>query len=93
MISKSEKVTDFPVRTVRNRETKFLPVGPPPLQSSTKGKLKEERQQSCQSIREELGGLTLCSYLKDKGMQTQYEVNNFSRVTLLSKLNCFSYFP
>jgi hypothetical protein len=24
---------------------------------------------------------------KDKGMQTQYEVNNFSKVTFLSKLN------
>ena len=29
----------------------------------------------------------MCSYLKDKGMQTQCEVNNFSRLTLLSKLN------
>jgi hypothetical protein len=32
----------------------------------------------------------MCSELKDKGMQTQYEVNNSSRVTLLSKLNSFS---
>jgi hypothetical protein len=29
----------------------------------------------------------MCSDLKDKGMQTQCEVNNFSIVTLLSKLN------
>jgi hypothetical protein len=29
----------------------------------------------------------MCSNLKDKGMLTQCEVNNFSRVTLLSKLN------
>jgi hypothetical protein len=29
----------------------------------------------------------MCSDLKDKGIQTQCEVNNFSRVTLLSKLN------
>ena len=33
----------------------------------------------------------MCSDLKDKGMQTQYEVNNFSRVTFLSKLNSFSF--
>jgi hypothetical protein len=26
---------------------------------------------------------------KEKGMQTQYEVNNFSRVTFLSKLNSY----
>jgi hypothetical protein len=44
MINRSENVTDFRVGTVRNRETKFLPVGPPPLQSSTKGKLIEEGQ-------------------------------------------------
>jgi hypothetical protein len=40
---------------------------------------------------EELGGSTPSSELKDKGMQTQYEVNNFSRVTLLSKLNSLSF--
>jgi hypothetical protein len=34
----------------------------------------------------------MCSDLKDKGMQTQCEVNNFSRVTLLSNLNYFSPF-
>jgi hypothetical protein len=56
MISRSEKVTDFRVGTVRNRETKFLPVGPPPLQSSTKGNLIKEKQWSSQLIREELGG-------------------------------------
>jgi hypothetical protein len=28
--------------------------------------------------------------LKDKGMQTQYEVNNFSRVIFLSKFEFFS---
>jgi hypothetical protein len=44
MINISEKVTDFRIDTVQNRETKFLPAGPPPLQSSTKGKLIEERQ-------------------------------------------------
>jgi hypothetical protein len=39
MISRSEKVTNFHVGAVQNQEIKFLPVGPPPLQSSTKGKL------------------------------------------------------
>jgi hypothetical protein len=34
----------------------------------------------------------MCSDLKDKGMQTQCEVNNFSRVTFLSNLNSFSLF-
>jgi hypothetical protein len=29
----------------------------------------------------------MCSDLKDKGMQNQCEVNNFSRVNFLSKLN------
>jgi hypothetical protein len=29
----------------------------------------------------------MCSNLKDKGMQSDYEMNNFSRVTFLSKLN------
>jgi hypothetical protein len=29
----------------------------------------------------------MCSYLKEKGMQTQCEENNLSRVTFLSKLN------
>jgi hypothetical protein len=56
MISKSEKLTDFCVSTVRNQETKFLLAGPPPLQSSTKGNLIEEGKISSQSIREELGG-------------------------------------
>ena len=74
MINRSEKITDFRVGTVRNQETKFILVGPPPLQSSTKGNIIEERQWSYQSIREDLGGWTLCSDLKDKGMQTQYEV-------------------
>jgi hypothetical protein len=44
MINESENVTDFRVGTVQNQETKFLLAGPPPLQSSTKGKLIEERQ-------------------------------------------------
>jgi hypothetical protein len=44
MINKSENVTDFHVGTVQNQETKFLPAGPPPLQSSTKGKLIKEKQ-------------------------------------------------
>jgi hypothetical protein len=92
MINRSERVTDFHVGTVQKRETNFFPAGPPPLQSSTKGKLIEEIQWSSQSIREALGGWTLCSDLKDKGMQTQYEVNNFSRVTFLSMLNSFSSF-
>jgi hypothetical protein len=56
MISRSENITDFRVGMVQNRETKFLPVGPPPLQSSTKGKLIEGRQWGSPSIREELGG-------------------------------------
>jgi hypothetical protein len=56
MIIRSEKFIDFYVGTVQNQETKFLPDGPPPLQSSTKGNLIEEKQWSSQSIREELGG-------------------------------------
>jgi hypothetical protein len=32
----------------------------------------------------------MCSDLKEKGMQTQCEVNNLSRVTLLSKSIFFS---
>jgi hypothetical protein len=56
MISRSENVTDFRVSTVQNQETKFLPAGPPPLQSSTKGKLIREKQWGSQSIREELQG-------------------------------------
>jgi hypothetical protein len=56
MIRRSEKVVDFCVGMVQNRETKFLPAGPPPLQSSAKGNLIEERQWSSKSIREDLGG-------------------------------------
>jgi hypothetical protein len=52
MINRSENVTDFPVSTVQNQETNFLLVGPPPLQSSTKGKLIREKQWGSQSIRE-----------------------------------------
>jgi hypothetical protein len=33
----------------------------------------------------------MCPNLKDKGMQTRYEVNNSSRLTFLSKLNYFSF--
>jgi hypothetical protein len=33
-----------------------------------------------------LGAEKCVQTLKDKGMQTQYEVNNFSRVTFLSKV-------
>jgi hypothetical protein len=44
MINRSENVIDLCVGTVRNRETKFLVARPPPLQSSTKGKLIEEIQ-------------------------------------------------
>jgi hypothetical protein len=60
---------------------------PPPKASSCKGDNGVLHQ-----IREDIGVYTPCSNLKDKGMQTQYEVNNFSRVTLLSKLNFFSLF-
>jgi hypothetical protein len=56
MINRSENVTDFHVDTVWNQETEFLPTGPPPLQSSTKGKLMLGRQRGSPSIREELGG-------------------------------------
>ena len=70
MISKSENFADFYVGTVWNQETKFLLVGPPPLQCSTKGNIIEERQWISQSIREELGGWKMGSDLKDKGMQT-----------------------
>ena len=87
MIIRSENVTELYVSIVKNWETKFLPARPLPLQSLTKDKLIKEKQWGSQSIREELGGWTLCSHLKDKGMQTQYEVNNFSRVTFISKLN------
>jgi hypothetical protein len=55
MINRSENITEFCVGTVQNRETKFLPVEPPPLQPSTKGKLIEWRQWGYPSIREELG--------------------------------------
>ena len=52
---------------------------PPPKEISKKGD-----SEVLSTIREDLGGLTLCSDLKDKGMQTQYELNNLSRVTFLS---------
>jgi hypothetical protein len=42
MISRSENFTYFCVGTVQNRENKFLPAGPSPLQSSTKGNLIRE---------------------------------------------------
>jgi hypothetical protein len=56
MISRSKNITDYCIDMVQNQETEFLPTGPPPLQSSPKGKLIEERQRGSPSIREELGG-------------------------------------
>jgi hypothetical protein len=56
MISRSENITDFGIGRVWNQETEFLPTRPPPLQTSTKGKLIEGRQRGSPSIREELGG-------------------------------------
>jgi hypothetical protein len=44
MINISENVTDFYVSTVWNRETKFFPYGPLPLQSSTEGNLIIEKK-------------------------------------------------
>jgi hypothetical protein len=44
LINKSVNIIDFCVGTVRNQETKFLPTGSPPLQSSTKGKLMRKRK-------------------------------------------------
>jgi hypothetical protein len=56
MINRSENITDFCVGMVQNQEIKFILAGPPPLQSSTKGKLIEGRQGGSPSIREYLGG-------------------------------------
>jgi len=56
MINRSENFTDFHLSMVQYQETKFLPAGPAPLQSSTKGKLIREKQWGSQSIREELRG-------------------------------------
>ena len=67
MISRSEDVTDFCVDTIQNRETKFLLDGPPPLQSSTKSKLIEERQWSSQSNKGRSWGLN--TVLRFKGQR------------------------
>ena len=91
MISRSDNITDFCVGTVRNQETKFLPTGPPPVQSSSKGKLIEERQWGSLNNRERAWGMNTVFRL-----EVQRDANsiwsNFSRVTLLSKLNYFSPF-
>jgi hypothetical protein len=58
---------------------------PPPKASSYKrdNEVLHQRGKS-------LGDEQCVQTLKDKGMQTQYEVNNFSRVTFLSKVEFFS---
>jgi hypothetical protein len=60
---------------------------PPPKTRSYK-RVSESLHQRGKSL-----GVEQCVLsLKDKGMQTQYEVNNFSRVTFLSKVEFFSLF-
>jgi hypothetical protein len=56
MINKSINITDFHVGTVRNQETKFLPTGSTPLQSSTKASSKKIGNEVLSIIRKELGG-------------------------------------
>ena len=82
MISRSENITDSCFDMVQNQETEFLPIGPPPKESSYKGDTEVLHQRG-----KSLGVEQCVDNLRDKGMQTQYEVNNFSRVTLISKLN------
>jgi hypothetical protein len=58
---------------------------PPPKENSYK------RDNEVFHQRVKISGDEKCvQTLKDKGMKTQYEVNNFSRVTLLSKVEFFS---
>jgi hypothetical protein len=58
---------------------------PPPKESSYKrdNEVLHQRGKS-------LGDKQCVQTLKHKGMQSQYEVNNFSRVTFLSKVEFFS---
>ena len=75
-------MTNLHEGTSRNRETKSLPYGPPPKASSYM-RDNEVLNQQGKSL-----GVEQCVHtLKDKGMQTQYEVNDFSRETFISKLN------
>jgi hypothetical protein len=60
---------------------------PPPKESSYKRKNEVLHQRG-----KRLGVEQRVHTLKDKGMQTQYEVNNFSRITLLSKVEFVSLF-
>jgi hypothetical protein len=57
-------------------------LNPPPKASSYK-RDNEVLQQRGKSLRDK----QCVQNLKDKGMQSEYEMNNFSRVTFLSKLN------
>jgi hypothetical protein len=59
---------------------------PPPKESSYKrdNEVLHKKGKS-------LGAEHCVQTLKDKGMQTQYEVNNLSRVTFLSKIEFFSF--
>jgi hypothetical protein len=61
---------------------------PPPKASSYK-----RDNEVLNQVGRSLGVEQCVQTLKDKGMQTQYEVNNFSKVTLLSKLNSSPPFP
>jgi hypothetical protein len=55
---------------------------PPPKESSYK-----RDNEVLNQVGKILGAEQCVQTSKDKRMQTQYEVNNFSRLTLLSKLN------
>jgi hypothetical protein len=57
----------------------------PPLKTNSHKRDNEVLHQRGKS----LGDEQCIHTLKDKGMQTQYEVNNFSRVTFLSKVESF----
>jgi hypothetical protein len=86
-------MTNFYVGTFKTKKLSPFEPGlhhfnPPPKASSYK-----RDNEVLHQIGKILGVEQCVQSQKDKGMQTQYEVNNFSRVTLLSKLNSFSSSP
>jgi len=91
MINRSDNITDFRFGMVRNQETRFLPTGPPLLESSTRGKLIEGRQWGSLNIRERSWGMKTMFKLEEQ-RDANSIWSNFSIVTFLSKLNAFSPF-